>query len=62
MSEYIMFTELPENLKGLHEINTKYLITKKDDEFIWIGHIRVSVKDSDKYIIGEIKKPRDIKR
>ena len=53
MKEYLIFYELPENLKETHETQTKYGITKQDANNYWIGKIPVSKKDSDKYIVRE---------
>jgi hypothetical protein len=56
-----MFNELPTELIGKYEINTKYRITYENDEFYYVGIHPISKKDN-YYEIGEIKKPRDIKR
>ncbi len=60
-NKYIMFNELPTELIGKYEINTKYRITYENDEFYYVGIHPISKKDN-YYEIGEIKKPRDIKR
>ena len=60
-NKYILFNEVPVEFIGKYETNTKYRITYENDESYFLGIKPVSKKDN-YYEIGEIKKPRDIKR